>query len=81
MTSPIPLFDWKPIIPPSRSDTPGSTRATEVKEGRGPCTVVRLDLDRSEHAGTLSQIERKPYAALTANTVFTAMCTGRPAGV
>jgi hypothetical protein len=30
---------------------------------------VRLVLDGSEHADTLSQIERKPNAALTANTV------------
>jgi adenylate cyclase len=34
---------------------------------------VHLVLDRSEHAGTLSQIERRPYAALTANTVSTAI--------
>jgi hypothetical protein len=34
---------------------------------------VRLVLDCSEHADTLSQIERKPNAALTANTVSTAI--------
>jgi hypothetical protein len=38
---------------------------------------VRLVLDHSEHADTLRPIERKPNAALTANTVSRVL--GRPA--
>jgi hypothetical protein len=39
------------------------------RRAAGPRATVRLVLDGSEHADTLSQIERKPNAALTANTV------------
>jgi Rhodopirellula transposase DDE domain len=38
---------------------------------------VRLVLDGSEHADTLSQIERKPNAALTANTVSRVLALAR----
>src|SRR5208283_1340212 len=46
------------------------------RRAAGPCTAVHLVLDRSEHADTLRQIERKPNAALTANTVSTAISYG-----
>jgi hypothetical protein len=38
-----------------RPDLPAGTRAGEVKEGRAP--AARLVLDRTEHGGTLPQIE------------------------
>jgi hypothetical protein len=46
------------------------------RRAAGPRTTVRLVLDGSEHADTISQIERKPNAALTVNTVSRVL--GRP---
>ena len=57
MTSPIPLFDWKPIIPPSRSvSTSVGAPQRWSRRAAGPRTAVRLVLDGSEHADTLSHI-------------------------
>ena len=68
----IPLFDWGPVIPPSRSDTTPAARAAEVKEGRRPARE-RLVLYRSEQADTLKQFNGDQIHRLTRNTVSTAI--------
>jgi hypothetical protein len=57
-------------------------RHASLSRGDFRYSVVRLETDHSavpicQHADTLSQIERKPNAALTANTVSRVL--GRPA--
>jgi hypothetical protein len=56
---PIPLFDQRPIIPPSRSVAPSAdARKRRSRRAAGLRAMAGLVLDRSEHAGMFSQTDR-----------------------